>query len=65
MKNPDVERNNPCIKEQLITYKCFDNNNFDKTACKEEIENYKLCTEFWVSITPFITISHNNSSIKI
>lgn len=54
MKNSEAERKNPCLKEQLITYKCFDTNNFDKSACKEEIENYKLCTEFWVSILTVI-----------
>lgn len=43
-------RTNPCYKEQEITYKCFNENNFDKSACELEIFNYRNCTEFWVSI---------------
>lgn len=48
MKNKDAEKNNPCLKEQELSYKCFNKNNFDKEACQIEIQNYNTCKSFWV-----------------
>ncbi|XP_057666915.1 coiled-coil-helix-coiled-coil-helix domain-containing protein 7 [Diorhabda carinulata] len=50
MKNTEAEENNPCLKEQELTYKCFHDNSFDKEACQLQIENYKLCKSFWYSV---------------
>lgn len=50
MKNKDAEKNNPCLKEMQITYKCFNDKNFNKEECQAEIANYKACKDFWVSI---------------
>ncbi|CAH1116323.1 unnamed protein product [Phaedon cochleariae] len=50
MKNSNAEINNPCIKEQELTYKCFNDHNFDKAACQLEIHNYKVCKSFWHSV---------------
>ncbi|KAK5647342.1 hypothetical protein RI129_002234 [Pyrocoelia pectoralis] len=43
----DQEKYNPCLKEQQITYKCFDKFNYDKEKCELEIYNYKECKSFW------------------
>lgn len=51
MKNTEAEENNPCLKEQELTYKCFHDNSFDKEVCQLEIENYKLCKSFWFQTT--------------
>ncbi|KAJ8925831.1 hypothetical protein NQ315_009683 [Exocentrus adspersus] len=53
MKNQDAEKNNPCLKEQLLSYQCFNDNNFDKEACQLEIENYKTCKSFWHFVTAY------------
>ncbi|KAJ8934115.1 hypothetical protein NQ314_013573 [Rhamnusium bicolor] len=50
MKNKDAEKNNPCLKEQELSYKCFNDNNFDKEACQLEIQNYQTCKTFWHSV---------------
>ncbi|KAK9869248.1 hypothetical protein WA026_002998 [Henosepilachna vigintioctopunctata] len=38
---------NPCLKEQELTYKCFNDNNYDHSKCQLYIENYKTCKTFW------------------
>ncbi|KAG5879525.1 hypothetical protein JTB14_029891 [Gonioctena quinquepunctata] len=50
MKNKDAEEKNPCHKEQELTYKCFNDNNFDKEACQLEIQNYTVCKGFWHAV---------------
>lgn len=42
------EVNNPCLQEQQRSFKCFDENNYDKEKCKREIDNYNMCKSFWV-----------------
>lgn len=49
-KNPDAEKNNPCLKEQEKSFKCFSDNDYNKEACKKEIDNYNLCKSFWVTL---------------
>ncbi|KAL3286343.1 hypothetical protein HHI36_000851 [Cryptolaemus montrouzieri] len=46
LKN-DAAQNNPCLKEQELTYKCYNKNNFDYDKCALQIENYKSCKSFW------------------
>merc|ERR1712198_573351 len=41
------EEKDPCIKENKMTYKCLDENNYDRTACANYFENYKRCKTFW------------------
>ncbi|XP_019866721.1 coiled-coil-helix-coiled-coil-helix domain-containing protein 7 [Aethina tumida] len=50
MKNKDAEKYNPCLKEMELTYKCFNDNNFDKSLCVLQMENYKTCKGFWHSV---------------
>ena len=45
----DQEQHNPCLKEQNLTQKCFNDNNYDKEKCQMHMYNYKTCKEFWVS----------------
>lgn len=42
------EKFNPCLKEQNLTFKCYDNHNYDKEKCEKQINNYRLCKLFWV-----------------
>lgn len=42
---------NPCHKESDLTYKCLDDNNYDRDKCLKAMENYQLCKSFWVSTT--------------
>ncbi|XP_055704753.1 coiled-coil-helix-coiled-coil-helix domain-containing protein 7 [Phlebotomus papatasi] len=46
-KNPDAEKNNPCLKEQELSYKCLDRNNYESEKCEVYFKNYKNCKEFW------------------
>ncbi|XP_065168622.1 coiled-coil-helix-coiled-coil-helix domain-containing protein 7 [Atheta coriaria] len=38
---------NPCHKESDLTYKCLDDNNYDRDKCLKAMENYQLCKSFW------------------
>ncbi|XP_022915209.1 coiled-coil-helix-coiled-coil-helix domain-containing protein 7 [Onthophagus taurus] len=48
--NFDQEKHNPCLKEQELTIRCFNDNNFVKEKCAFEMENYKICKGFWFSV---------------
>ena len=41
------EKHNPCLKEQLITYKCLDKFGYVKEKCTLEMYNYNECKLFW------------------
>ncbi|ODM95753.1 Coiled-coil-helix-coiled-coil-helix domain-containing protein 7 [Orchesella cincta] len=41
------ELNNPCLREQNLSYKCLSDNNYNKDKCIETFANYKACKEFW------------------
>lgn len=51
MKKNNAELLNPCLKEQELTYRCYDLHNYDKEKCFLEIENYKTCKKFWGKIS--------------
>lgn len=55
-KNPDIEKNNPCLREQEKSFKCFSDNEYNKEACKMEIDNYNLCKSFWVNVVVNIIV---------
>uniref|UniRef100_A0A2R5L9R9 Coiled-coil-helix-coiled-coil-helix domain-containing protein 7 n=1 Tax=Ornithodoros turicata TaxID=34597 RepID=A0A2R5L9R9_9ACAR len=44
------DHNNPCLKEQKLSFKCLDDNLYDKDKCTRYFENYKKCQGFWLSI---------------
>lgn len=46
-RNPNAEKNNPCLREQELSYKCLDRNNFDREKCEVYFANYKNCRAFW------------------
>uniref|UniRef100_A0A182M397 THAP-type domain-containing protein n=1 Tax=Anopheles culicifacies TaxID=139723 RepID=A0A182M397_9DIPT len=48
-KNYEAEKNNPCLKEQELSYKCLSKNNFDHGKCELYYANYNNCKEFWNS----------------
>lgn len=48
-KNLDAEKNNPCLKEQHLTYKCLSDAQYDKEKCSIYFENYNSCKAFWVT----------------
>ncbi|XP_046386849.1 coiled-coil-helix-coiled-coil-helix domain-containing protein 7 [Ischnura elegans] len=41
---------NPCFKEQAMSFKCLDENNFNKEKCTKFFQNYKNCQDFWSKI---------------
>jgi len=41
------EQNNPCLKEQKLSYKCLEKNDYDQKACITAFTNYTACREFW------------------
>ncbi|XP_017770572.1 PREDICTED: coiled-coil-helix-coiled-coil-helix domain-containing protein 7 [Nicrophorus vespilloides] len=47
IQKPDFEKVNPCQKEQEMTYKCMNDNNFIRDKCLDYMENYKTCKKFW------------------
>ncbi|XP_044736384.1 coiled-coil-helix-coiled-coil-helix domain-containing protein 7 [Chrysoperla carnea] len=44
------EEANPCSKEQAMSYKCLNDNNFDREKCEVFFVNYNNCKEFWNKI---------------
>ncbi|KAH8372032.1 hypothetical protein KR093_009761 [Drosophila rubida] len=46
-RNSNAERDNPCLKEQELSYKCLNKNNFDREKCEIYFVNYNNCKEFW------------------
>ncbi|XP_012273683.1 coiled-coil-helix-coiled-coil-helix domain-containing protein 7 [Orussus abietinus] len=48
--NHASEINNPCRKEEKMSYKCLDENNYNKDSCTQYFENYKACKMFWNSV---------------
>lgn len=50
---------NPCFEEQELSYQCFSKYNYDKEKCTLQIENYKACKNFWVSVS----IAYLNGSL--
>ncbi|XP_063604447.1 coiled-coil-helix-coiled-coil-helix domain-containing protein 7-like [Penaeus indicus] len=44
------EEKNPCIKEHEQSYKCLDENNYNRDICAGYFENYKKCKEFWSNL---------------
>ncbi|KAG8224023.1 hypothetical protein J437_LFUL001100 [Ladona fulva] len=53
LKRPPHQTNafkNPCAKEEAMSYKCLDENNFDREKCAIYFANYTKCQEFWTKI---------------
>ncbi|KAH8305673.1 coiled-coil-helix-coiled-coil-helix domain-containing protein 7 [Drosophila kikkawai] len=46
-RNQNAERDNPCLKEQELSFKCLNKNNFDHEKCEVYFANYNNCKEFW------------------
>ncbi|KAH8339098.1 hypothetical protein KR074_003973 [Drosophila pseudoananassae] len=49
-RNLNAERDNPCLKEQELSYKCLNKNNFDREKCEIYFVNYNNCKEFWNNV---------------
>ncbi|XP_055531332.1 coiled-coil-helix-coiled-coil-helix domain-containing protein 7 [Wyeomyia smithii] len=49
-KNPDAEKNNPCLAEQDLVHKCLNKNNYDHSQCELYFTNYTNCKDFWYKI---------------
>ncbi|GLH04133.1 hypothetical protein R5R35_003374 [Gryllus longicercus] len=41
---------NPCEKEQDLSYKCLHENGFDKDKCSLAFANYQACKDFWTRV---------------
>ncbi|XP_046566793.1 coiled-coil-helix-coiled-coil-helix domain-containing protein 7-like [Haliotis rubra] len=41
---------NPCMTEQKMSYKCLDDNGYDREKCSKCFQNYRNCREFWSRI---------------
>lgn len=72
-KNYNAEVNNPCLKEQPLSYKCLEQNHFDGKKCELFFANYNNCKEFWSkvrsdrrskSIFPVIPVVAERADIK-
>lgn len=44
------EKNNPCLKEQKLSYQCLEDNGYDHDKCKLQFENFKTCKRFWLHV---------------
>ncbi|XP_058458621.1 coiled-coil-helix-coiled-coil-helix domain-containing protein 7 [Malaya genurostris] len=49
-KNPDAEKNNPCLLEQDLVNKCLNKNNYESSMCELYFSNYKSCKDFWYKV---------------
>nr|XP_045622278.1 coiled-coil-helix-coiled-coil-helix domain-containing protein 7-like [Procambarus clarkii]XP_045622279.1 coiled-coil-helix-coiled-coil-helix domain-containing protein 7-like [Procambarus clarkii] len=38
---------NPCIKEHKLSFKCLDDNSYNRELCGSYFDNYNRCREFW------------------
>ncbi|KAK4885713.1 hypothetical protein RN001_001984 [Aquatica leii] len=43
----DQTKNNPCLKEQKLTYTCLAQNDYDREKCELTMQNYNACKTFW------------------
>ncbi|CAK1543375.1 unnamed protein product [Leptosia nina] len=50
-KNPDAERNNPCLKEQEASYNCLSRNGYNADKCEQYFDNYNTCKKFWGKVS--------------
>ena len=41
----------PCWRENKQSMKCLDDNDYNKSMCKVEFENYKTCKGFWNQVS--------------
>lgn len=41
------DEKNPCVKEHEMSFKCLEDNSYDRNSCGEYFENYKRCKDFW------------------
>lgn len=37
-----------------MSFKCLEDNSYDRNSCGEYFENYKRCKDFWVSLSVFV-----------
>lgn len=44
------EDNNPCLKEQDLSYKCLNDNAYDRDKCSLYFQNYRNCKKFWQTV---------------
>lgn len=49
-RNPNAERDNPCLREQELSFKCLNKYNYDRDKCEVYFANYNNCKDFWVFI---------------
>ncbi|KAL1454050.1 hypothetical protein WDU94_010343 [Cyamophila willieti] len=49
-RNIEAIERNPCMKENEISMKCLDRNNYIKANCEKEFENYRVCRKFWSAV---------------
>jgi len=40
----------PCWRERDFSMTCLDKNNYDRSACQAQFENYKQCKTFWMNV---------------
>jgi len=41
----------PCWRENKLSMRCLDENDYDKGKCQAEFENYRTCKGFWNSVS--------------
>lgn len=42
------------FQEHEMSFKCLEDNSYDRNSCGEYFENYKRCKDFWVSLSVFL-----------
>jgi len=45
------QRKDPCWRENKLSLRCLDMNDYDKGRCQAEFENYRSCKGFWNSVS--------------
>eukprot|EP00731_Ephydatia_muelleri_P012042 Em0006g936a len=45
---------NPCLEEAKASYKCMDDNNYDRDACLEYFKSYKECKKRMVCSKTYV-----------
>ncbi|CAL7942166.1 unnamed protein product [Xylocopa violacea] len=73
LRKKDQELNNPCFKEQNLSQKCLETNQYDYIKCDPYFENYRTCKKFWGMImsrrkwegtTPIVPLPEEREKIK-
>ncbi len=52
-----IPAKNPCYEESMASMKCLNDNNYDRSMCVMQFDNYNACKDFWMRVSAIACIS--------